>query len=249
MLTRFKHSGHSGDIIYSLALVHAYWKLTGVKSSYQIKLNVESQTKGHSMGKYMISRAAFDFLKPLLLAQPYISEVVPYKEGDHIDYDLDVFREKPINLSSGHIALWNCLEYPELTPDLSQPWLYINSGAKYGKIMARSMRYTNPMISYAGIGGASFIGLENEYKWACQYLNAQLSHLKINDALAMAQVIAGCDVFVGNQSFPFAIAEGLKVTRILESYQGAPNVIPIGGKAYQFYDQKSFDKSIILLTL
>jgi hypothetical protein len=73
--------------------------------------------------------------------------------------------------------------------------------------------------------------------------------LQVEDALHMAEVIAGCDTFVGNQSFPFAIAEGLKVTRVLESYQGAPNVIPIGGKTYQFYDQKSFDKSIKLLTL
>jgi hypothetical protein len=249
MLTRFKHSGHSGDIIYSLALVHAYWKMTGVKASYQIKLNVESQTKGHSMGKYMISRQTFDFLKPLLLAQPYISEVVPYKEGDHIDYDLDIFREKPINLSSGHIALWNCLEYPELTPDLSQPWIYCEPFTVASKIMARSMRYTNPMISYAGMGAGGFIGLPNEYKWVCQYLNSDLTHLQVEDALHMAEVIAGCDTFVGNQSFPFAIAEGLKVTRVLESYQGAPNVIPIGGRAFQFYDQKSFDKSIILLTL
>jgi len=41
-------------------------------------------------------------------------------------------------------------------------------------------------------------------------------------------------VFIGNQSFPFSIAEGLKTLRLLEVYQRVPNVIPKGSMVMIF---------------
>jgi ADP-heptose:LPS heptosyltransferase len=51
----------------------------------------------------------------------------------------------------------------------------------------------------------------------------------------MAECIASCKFFIGNQSSPFAVAEQLKVPRIVEVYPQAPNVIPTGGLAYDAY--------------
>ncbi|MGI4804561.1 MAG: hypothetical protein ACRYFL_07310 [Janthinobacterium lividum] len=45
----------------------------------------------------------------------------------------------------------------------------------------------------------------------------------------------------GNQSFPYSLAEGLKVPRILETYYSAPNVIPEGKNGHDFYFQKHFE--------
>ena len=36
------------------------------------------------------------------------------------------------------------------------------------------------------------------------------------DYMTLARVIAGCDLFVGNQSSPHAVAEGLKKRKLLE---------------------------------
>ncbi len=59
--------------------------------------------------------------------------------------------------------------------------------------------------------------------------------------LELAAVIAGSKLFIGNQSFPFSIAEGLKATRLLEVYHRIPNVIPEGKNGYDFYFQKHFE--------
>jgi len=56
----------------------------------------------------------------------------------------------------------------------------------------------------------------------------------------MAQVIASCKLFIGNQSFPYSIAEALKTKRLLEVYYQAPNVIPNGPNGYDFYFQDHF---------
>ena len=54
-------------------------------------------------------------------------------------------------------------------------------------------------------------------------------------------MISGGKLFIGNQSFPFSVAEGLKVVRLLEVYHRSPNVIPEGQHGYGFYFQKHFE--------
>jgi len=61
----------------------------------------------------------------------------------------------------------------------------------------------------------------------------------------MASKISACDLFIGNQSMPFAIAEGLKVRRILEVAPAVPNVIPEGGEFYEAYFQGAFHAAIM----
>jgi hypothetical protein len=51
----------------------------------------------------------------------------------------------------------------------------------------------------------------------------------------MAQIISSCKLFIGNQSSSYAIAEQLKVPRLLEVFNQCPNVIPIGGEGYGYY--------------
>jgi hypothetical protein len=241
----FKHSGHSGDIIYSLAMVQRAYEVYGKKAIYYIKLDVKTDVKGHSMGATMVNKNTFEFLKPLLMQQPYIEDVLPY-EGQQVDYDLDVFRTQHINLSANSIALWNAYSYPDIYPDISKKWLHVPETCVkcLTPIVARSLRYTNPFISYAVIGDAYFIGMEEEYKFSKQQLNCKFEHLKVDTALGMAIFINNCPLFLGNQSMPFAIAEGLKVDRILEHYQACPNVIPVGGNAKIFHTQEQLIKII-----
>jgi len=68
-----------------------------------------------------------------------------------------------------------------------------------------------------------------------------MTYLEINDFHQLAALISGSRLFIGNQSFPFAIAEALKVNRLLEVYYNAPNVIVAGRNGYDFCFQKQFE--------
>ena len=48
-------------------------------------------------------------------------------------------------------------------------------------------------------------------------------------------------MFIGNLSFGYTIAEGVKCKRLLESYLDFPMVYPNGKNAYDFYFQKDFE--------
>ena len=69
----------------------------------------------------------------------------------------------------------------------------------------------------------------------------QLEYKKTDNFLSLASTIAGAKLFIGNQSFPYSLAEAIKVPRILESYYLSPNVIPEGENAYEFSFQPQFE--------
>lgn len=52
--------------------------------------------------------------------------------------------------------------------------------------------------------------------------------------MEFAKLLLQAQLFIGNQSFGFAVAEGLKISRALEDYEPQPNVIPIGGTCIEF---------------
>ena len=61
---------------------------------------------------------------------------------------------------------------------------------------------------------------------------------------SMATIINSCRLFIGNQSFPFSVAEGLKANRLLEVYPKAPNVIVEGAGANDFIYQPQFEYAV-----
>jgi ADP-heptose:LPS heptosyltransferase len=72
----------------------------------------------------------------------------------------------------------------------------------------------------------------------------QLEYRGVSNFLEMASVIKGSMFFIGNQSFPFSIAEGLKKRRLLEVYHRSPNVIVEGAEGYDFVYQPQFEKIV-----
>jgi hypothetical protein len=113
-------------------------------------------------------------------------------------------------------------------------------------ILARSERYRNSTISYSfldGLENVLFIGVKSEY----EDMKKEIPNLKwfqTENFLEIAQMIAGCKFFIGNQSFPYSIAEGLKAPRILEAYYHVPHVIPEGENAHDFYYQNHFESLV-----
>jgi hypothetical protein len=89
-------------------------------------------------------------------------------------------------------------------------------------------------------GHLVFVGVKTEYEAMLKVIPG-LQWKQVADFLELAEIIAGCKLFIGNQSFPYALAESLKVKRLLEVFYQIPNVIPEGDDGYDFCFQKHLE--------
>jgi hypothetical protein len=243
----FKHFGLIGDIIYA---VPAMKVLAGDKKIHlHLQINQKSLYKKsmkHANQGKILTEKSVEMIAPLLLAQPEFA-VVDVLTDQPVDYDLDEFRNFPFDYNTNHICRWYFHMYG-ITADLSKPWLQVTPDLTFKNeiVIARSFRYRAPGIRYDFLKdypNITFVGLKEEYEDMKQAIPG-LKHRTVNNFLEFAQIIAGCKFFIGNQSFPFAVAEGLKVPRALELCFECPNVIPEGPNAYDFLYQPQFEKVV-----
>lgn len=239
------HAGHAGDVVYSLPAAREIAE--GKRFELLLRLGVPDVShRSHPSQGVRLDAAMANRLLPLLQEQRYIARAALHS-GEAIDVELDVFRQAPVNTERGHIARWYCAVFP-IALDLSQAWLSVapQPGLRDVIVLARSARYRNPVLTHAFLrryGSLAFVGLESEFREMRTQLPT-LDFIATQDFLELARVIAGCRLFVGNQSAPFAIAEGLKVPRVLEVYNAFPNVIPEGSGGFQAWFQPQFEQSV-----
>ena len=82
--------------------------------------------------------------------------------------------------------------------------------------------------------------MENEFKDLRKKIG-KLEYYDSKDFLELAMIIKNSKLFIGNLSFGYALAEALKVPRLLESGPNFPLVYPNGNHAYDFYFQNHFE--------
>jgi hypothetical protein len=222
----FAHSGNIGDVVLSLPTVRVlgggtFWLVPTVHMSEDFA------TK----------------LSPLLASQDYISEV---KIGVHsgVDYDMDKFRSLDLDLSQGNSCRWYVQAFP-VCADLSKPWLTVPPDKTFAGciLVNRTNRYRNNNLSYRFLEAKKnvvFVGLEDEYRDFGGSCPSALNY-EAPDFLALARAIAGCKLFIGNQSFAYTLAEGLKVPRVLEVCPHCPNAAPCGLRAWDVLLQENFE--------
>ena len=242
----FKHSGHAGDIIYSLPSLRTLCQNQKANFFLNINRKVNYGKLKHPLGNVSLDEKTFKALEPLLLAQDYISTVGIY-QNDPIDYDFDLIRSYPIMQNAGSIARWYFYFFA-INADLGKEWLTVDADNTYKDyiIIARSFRYRQPLISYQFLSKYSkllFIGLEDEYADMKKQLPS-LQYAKVSNFLEMGRIIKGGRFFIGNQSFPFSLAEAMKVKRVLEVFVPCPNVIVEGANGYDFIYQPQFESIV-----
>ena len=210
------------------------------------KINEQDVNNLHPSKNYFLTLNSYNKLLPLLKKQSYLTEINIFKE-EFIDVDLDYFRELPINFNIDSVR-W----YSHLTgtnPDLSEPYIInIDENNKFKNciILMRSLRRQNEHLNFNFLEkyqNLLFIGLNDEFL----NLKKQVKNLEFYDCknfLEMAQIIKSCKLFIGNLSFGYTIAEGLKKPRLLESYLDFPLVYPNGKLAHEFYFQNHFEKYV-----
>lgn len=243
----FKHSGNAGDIIYSIPAALAIAGKAAVHYRLSLGMKGVYGKSPHPLGNLMLNEKMVSLLAPLLTAQPQIASCTVLQPSDPVDIDLDLIRSHPVSMGAGHIARWYFHVFA-VNADLGKPWLFAQpeSGLQEHIVVARSQRYRAPQIDYSFLKKYPkllFVGVEQEWKEMRQMLPA-IDYRPVNDFLELAQVVNGSRLFIGNQSFPFAVAEGLKTKRLLEVYWRAPNVIPEGANGYDFYFQPQFEKLV-----
>lgn len=242
-----KHSGNSGDIIYSLPYVKGVSNGQDVKLFLQANQPVDFSDKfKHPLGRFRLNEKMIEMIKPLFLAQDWISECDFY-EKQHIDIDLDLVREAPLPVTKICLPRWYFIVFGA-TYDLSAPWLKVvpDESVKETIIIARSNRYHGHKINYSFLKkypDIQFLGVEDEFA-DMKKMIPQIKFRPVSDFLEMASIISGCHLFIGNQSFPFAIAEALKANRLLEVSVVCPDVCVNGGNGQQFYFQQHFESMV-----
>lgn len=226
----FSHKGNIGDVIYSLPSM-------SMMGGGDMVLQVSK----------LMSKKFCEDLAPLLKEQTYVKRVLIDEQNKAWDVELDAFRRRPLQLHGGHIAMW----YNHTTgvfPNIAKRWLGVSSDTAYvgSIIINRTQRYREEELDYSFLQDLKrpllFWGSDAEYEEFNYFCPCE--RVEFDNYLGLAKAIKACHAFVGNTSFAYAIAEGLKVKRFVEVPQFSPNAFPIGDNGYQFSFQDMFVHAI-----
>ena len=180
---------------------------------------------------------------PLLKNQKYLNSVNIYNSQE-IDVNLNFFRSLPLNFNLDSVRWYSHLV--GVHPNLNEPYIEVEKKTKIKNkiVIIRSSRRKNHLINYKFLNNFNdliFLGLKSEYDDLRKEV-PNLNFYDCKDFLEMADIISEAKVFIGNLSFGYTLAEGLKVPRLLESNPEFPLVYPNGTNGYDFYFQNHFEK-------
>jgi hypothetical protein len=254
MSITYKNSFNAGDLVTMLPGMQKLHMETGKKSVIYQRLNMvayyyddaKHPVKNSNGVQVCMNKKVFDMMKPLLEAQPYIEEYRVWK-GEEVMFDFDLTRHSSqIPIPGGDIHSWVFLIFPQLSCDLSVPWINKKPPFVFDKIIInRTARYNNPYVDYFFIkkheDKVMFAGTSMEHKKFCSDFELNIPLLKVNNFLELAQAISSCRFFIGNQSMCWHIADAMKHPRILEVCSAYPNSFPTGGLGEVFVTQPGLD--------
>jgi len=230
----FKHSGDLGDIIFSLPVIASegggvlYLDPNGGEKEPLVSWAQYNKTK--------LTKDSILAIKPFLESQEYIKEVKLWSPEIKVDYNLDKFRKfvRHNNLTTSHLEAFGMLGRNDHWQ--TTPWLKVDpKQLPFDKkiILARSCRYHGNYSFWESlqdeiIDNSVFIAHPEEYDYFMYTFpryKGRVERLDTASIIDMAAYIQDCDLFIGNQGFPHAIAEGLKKDMINEVYQQYPSCI------------------------
>ena len=234
----FKHSGTFGDLIYSLSVVK---KMGGGDIDIAIG-NIERCVAQYGYRPDEVDPAHqgrftdkdFDLLLPLLLRQDYINGVTKWYPGDtDADVDLDRFRGVLFRGFEGNYvqAYHLTFELPFTPEVLDEIWLEADARTIAPVVINRTFRYRCPngtgswqgLLEQANITqNGVFVGTPDEHEDFEKSTGFRVDYYPVQDFKELADVIAGADLFMGNQSAAYSIAMGLGKSSVLETIKIKP---------------------------
>jgi hypothetical protein len=217
---RFRHRRKLGDIVYALPVI----RHLGGGILYLDPTSLDgTQDQDHW-------RRQFATLIPFLEQQPYL-HAVRIHEGEAFDVDLDAYLRTThgtpgdrVSIAANHFIGLG-LDVPESIA----PWLVADRlPVIYPIVIHRSPRY-HGCVDHSFLqdvtDGLYCVGSEEE-RQPFEAIGAR--PIVTEDIRTLAAVIQSCDVFIGNQSLPLALAAGQGKPRMIEEDTRLPNVA-LGG--------------------
>ena len=252
-----KMSGSIGDLFYALPSVEAF----SAHDTVDLLLTTgqhQTYSEPHPLGNVRLTPEWAEAVAPLLRAQPYVNsvEVLPHEAMRTKRFagcpvlDLDAFRLMGLTYDEGPAQRW-FLWLLGLHADLSKPCLKVEPSAELKDVfvISRTSRNHNPTIDLRGLAGLPlvFVGLPEEHA-AFRVLCPGIPYRPTADWLELARLIAGSRGVIANQGAVFALAECLKVPRLLEVPLVHANVYPIGGACFEARNQAQWENRLAALT-
>ena len=235
----YKHSGAFGDLIYSLPIVKHFGG-----GDFYLHLNQIDWIGQHYYGsppnpfhQGRLTEQDFEFMKSFMLSQNYINSFEVMNPKTHaISHNLDKFRVPFVGHPDNYINIYSSvfgLNPADTVKAASTPWLTVPEPKKFeGKntVINRTQRWipNTPGDAWKELrtqlgDTAVFVGLPEEHQAFEQAIDWKIDFHPTHDMLELASIIAGADIFVGNQSQCYALAAGLGVPEIwLETRKDMP---------------------------
>jgi hypothetical protein len=239
---KFFISGDLGDIIYCLPTI----KSIGGAELY-IGGNYDLMPV-----RQQITVNIFNQLKEILDQQDYIIKVSYCTTQPHGSINLNEFKSNYIGWNNGKLTAPEIdqlrqIRITKLFADLVQvkdpykiQWLKNTNSDKSQIIINRTERYNNDSFPWKHIVDKysehiKFIGTNQEYTNFIKEFGT-VKYVETNRISDIYKEINNCSVFIGNQSFCYAIAEGLKKPTIQESHTWVRNCLYYRDNALIFDD-------------
>ena len=242
----FSHSGRIGDVLFSLPFCRAVAAMSG-RDRFRFHLKTGTVAEKLRPGGFretmrLLDASGAELLRPLLERQPFIEGVSISGGLPEGAFDLDLFRiQACIPLWGNALPLYYLPLAPWLatSPDLSRPWLFggrkVDLGGKSVALFATE-RFRRPGFSFSFLepfrDEILFLGTDGEHA-AFENAFFPVEHRRIGNFADALDTLCSVRLAIGNQTGLFAVAEALKIPRLMLVSDIDPNVVPCGG-AFQF---------------
>lgn len=267
------HSGSMGDILYALPTVRALGAqrlvlnvcvdpavgnrtLSATSASFLAPLLLEQD----GVQEVAVVRAGVELRDS---NGHLVAEGIPLERADPaavgFDHLLDRFRLDPglatkhlLNSHADAMGVTIDADAAFLTlPDLAERRARAAVSANAPIILSLTPRYRRASTAFfarllQGIGPIIKVGLPGE---ADLYHGIPGDFVSATDALELARLIADARLFVGVPSMAYAIAEGLKVPRLVDVSREIPNAWPVGANGWRMPDDLEDARTLLLARL
>lgn len=246
-----------GDILYSLYFcceISSYYEYDQFDYNIQINRKRSDFEKDQypSRDEILFSEKDAEFVRPLLESQPYVRKVTVCEEPGKDSVSLNSFRNGHISPLGCEIRDWY-YNFSRVTLPRAfwKPIIHVEPDFTYRDriLFTLTERYVNSGLDYMQLkefrNRLVFIGTDREYQaFQKEYFELDRAELKPEDSLlTVARYLAGAKGYISNQTSFFALAELMKVNRILfppdwveekdknKVSFGPKNNLPLGGWA------------------
>lgn len=169
-----------------------------------------------------MSLQTVESLRPLLKSQDYITSVEFSKNSKAINLDQwRLYSHFPLNITECCALSLGITKYLK-----EEPWIKVDKNPISSTIINRTKRYHDDSFPWKEIKNkhkdAVFLGHVDEYNLFVDQFG-YIPYYYTKNYLELARVIAGCELFIGNQSCCAWLSLALFKPSIIERYKLFPN--------------------------